>query len=286
MQLWYGENGLLARAQEAIMLTKLADVLFDIESDLTAIKIDNYPDRYTTTGVISFLSENNIDKYRVHASGNTSTGLSKVHMILLNPPISNLEIGFTGDVYVDNYKRGKIQISDIYTDYLAEGRDYGDSKIKVNDAILEEDNQNFINIQYALENLGNLPWINSNNEIVAWANNFSIYPLGITDYDFASYDIAWISDFYTAFNNKYTIFPTASCKLIGNDLVVEENVFHFLKNSYIFSSLMLDSNNQYTTITIRMGGTYITSAGIWVSNTPDLEDGVLFSISDSNASRR
>jgi hypothetical protein len=253
------------------MLTRLSDVLFDLESDLTAIKIDNFSKKLTTTRVINLLPS----KYTFSYMYTLNTGISAFYLTLIDSPITSLKIGVTGDVYVDNYKRGKIQISDIFQNYTAEGRIFGDSEIKVNDGFITKDNHNYINIQYCQYENENVPWINSTNEIVAWANKFSFYPIGITDYDISSYDIYWKSSFYQYIDNKYVLFPTATCKIDNDILYIEENVFHFLKNSTVYSGYT-EISDIYISHAISMLGTYVVQAGICISNSPD------FNFSDSN----
>lgn len=242
---------------------------------------------------MAHLSDSNPGKYIINArASDSSTAVGQLSFSLKNSPISNFLISFTGDVYVDNYKRGKIQISDVYNNYLSEGREMGDSNIKVNDGTISETNSGFIHIEYYFDNIpgfndliANVPWINSNNEIVAWANNFYIYPRGITDYDLATYDVAWTDKFQEMFNNKYTIFPTASCKLYNDDLYIEENVYHFLKQSTFLSGLKEANDGTYASVSITVGGTYIEEIGLLIADNPELNNNIRFAGSSSLGNR-
>jgi hypothetical protein len=249
------------------MLTKLSSILFDLESDIASIKMDFYPLKLNTSETISYLPE----KYWIEGSGSSySNMLSQLNIFIKDSPIPSLAIGFTGDVYVNNYKRGKIQISDIYEEYTTDGRDYGSSKIKVNDGTVTETDSGFIYINYCYNSIENLPWINSNNEIVSWANQFCLYPTGITDYDLANYAVSALDDFYNFFNNKYTMFPTVTHQLNGDQLIIEENVFHFSADTNLITNLSpTDEENYYDARIMTMLGTKITKVGILISEDPN-----------------
>lgn len=242
---------------------------------------------------MSHLASSYPNKYIINArASDSSTTVGQLSFSLKNSPLSDFLISFTGDVYVDNYKRGKIQISDVYNNYLVEGRDMGDSNIKVNDGTISETNSGFIRIEYDFDNIpgfngliANVPWINSNNEIVAWANHFYIYPRGITDYELATYDVAWTDKFQELFNKKYAIFPTASCKLYNDDLYIEENVYHFLKHSTFLSGLKEADDGTYAGVAITVGGTYIEEIGLLIADNPELNDNLRFLGSSSLGNR-
>ena len=275
------ENGILAKAQEASMLTKLSDIIFNIESDLLETKMEHFDKKLPTTAVLEVLSTLKPDTYHLNIGGNNNIGLSTLNLFLKDSPIPNLTFSLTGDVYVDNYKRNKIQFSDIYEEREAKDLWYGNSNIKINDGSIHVDNNDFVTATYFIDYI-NMPWINSNNEIVAWTNNYTFFPTGITNYDIATYDASWLDNIHDMVDNRYAIFTTVNCTLKNNNLLFENQVFHFLKTTTTQSGLKYgELNGEPIEIsnTLTFGGTYITKAGILLSDNPeDFSGGIVITL--------
>lgn len=118
-----GDNGILRQAQEAKILTALSNVMFNLESNIVDIKLSDMNKSYTSSEMLQELSNRNlltIVNYKLKQG--------KIKNEELSDPILN----FNGDIWVNNYKRGKVQLSKIVNEL-----EIYKSKILVNDGNID-----------------------------------------------------------------------------------------------------------------------------------------------------
>lgn len=109
--------GIIARAREAAILTELSNSMFELEDAIVSVNIDNLKrGKLTSTETMYALSNR---KYIT--INNNSIRLEDTDRIvglvqnatLNNPKLPETIISFNGDVWVDNYKRGKLRLTDL-----------------------------------------------------------------------------------------------------------------------------------------------------------------------------
>lgn len=162
-----GENGIISRAIESRIVSILADIIFDIESNIIDINADNLVGnlKYTATETIQKLQEKDIlsrtETQSFWKDLNNLTMQSKVNDSRLN----NLSLAYNGDLWLDNYKRGKIQLSSNYN--VINSTD-GLTKITVIDGTITECVPSIIYELKALEDRDDfICWVNQYGEIVS-----------------------------------------------------------------------------------------------------------------------
>ncbi len=106
-----GDNGILAQAMESRILTYLSDIMFNIESEIIDINISRLPNenKLTSTEMIRELKNRKLLNKEKSLFG--STGTSMLETEVNSTRLSGLTIGYNGALWLDGYKRGKIQLS-------------------------------------------------------------------------------------------------------------------------------------------------------------------------------
>lgn len=108
-----GENGIISRARESQIVTAIADTMFDLESNIVDINIDRIATtpKYTATEMMIELTKRgllaeNEDSFLTGSSSNLL-----VQSDIKRTTLKGLSLGYNGDLWFENYKRGKIQLS-------------------------------------------------------------------------------------------------------------------------------------------------------------------------------
>ena len=222
-----GDNGIIAQAQDAKMMTELANILFDLESDRINIKIRNKNQRLSKTNYIGGL--NDIGKSCTMAYSFSRYGLVSASMVMEDSRIPNMKISMNGDVFVDNYKRGNVQISE----YEEVEEVFENMPIKVSDTRIEIDEAKvtlFANDSARSSlNSFDVVWVDENSEVMAIRNGFSFYPSNLRGYAITNLSVV-NDEVIQALNNKMIINPITRCVTMNGSCYVETTVFHYMLN--------------------------------------------------------
>ena len=159
-----GENGIIARALESSIVTKIQDILFDIESHIVDINAENLVKnkKFTSTEMMSELEKRGIvTRKNFIPNINIVSGTSLIMNSTINDSrLSNLELSYNGDVWLDNYKRGKTMLSS-QTDTI-----YSiDKKQKV--TTIDGNVREYVPNYYILESL------KDRDDFACWVNQYS-----------------------------------------------------------------------------------------------------------------
>lgn len=231
-----GENGIIAEAKDAKLMTEMAQVLFSIESDSVSVKMYNQGNKLNTLELIDALRKYVSNEYN-YSMTYTKFGVKTMYFRIPDEySIQNMKIALNGDVYLNNYKRAKIAISEIRNEFLKEGLRFGDSKIAIIDGNVRENSNNGMTI---LEQINGIDystlWINSNTEVFATANNVKFFPSGVTDYEILTFPIYKSSIAIEKNDQKYMLNTVSNIKY-EKDLkayAVETTAFHYIKDTDI-----------------------------------------------------
>lgn len=254
-----GENGIINQAIDAKLMTELSNDLFDMESDITSIRIINLGRKLKITELIDGLVNNGTGKYGV----SDMTGMHTSDISLSNTR-TNPNIAYTGDVYIDNYKRGKIELADIKNRIDIPSLGYGDFAITVNDgSIFYDDDKDECSIISTEDHP--VLWVNQDSEIMAFAQTLKFVPYGLLEnYEISQLDIFNIDDafqnIYSNCNNRYVFSVTFDYRKEPNDIYrLEAFAYHFTKN--------VEFNVGEKSLTI--GGMKVQRAGILYGKTQE-----------------
>lgn len=272
-----GENGLIAQAQDAKLMTELSNVLLDVESDILNIKMSQMDYKLSANSVINLMNRYMKEKYETDVEKG-GIGVYKYTLIPKNTNIPNLKLAVNGDVYVDNYKRGRINFSENelvgkvdaqITDYVG---------FRLIDGIAGESISNSDVIVVAPkeecpENSA-VMWLNANSEVFAVGKMFAFLPLGLFDYEFSCLKID-DAEKLSQFDGKYLINETVQMKKVGNEYEMEIDIFHYKKHKYMEFLIKESEEDLYPTISkeVLFGGCKIASAGICISSSVDFKEG-------------
>ena len=286
-----GDNGIIAQAQDAKIMTQLSEELFDMESDITSIRIENVKKKKNSEKVkmkvlevINALHAN--PKYTVYMKKSV-LGVRGFD-IRKNDSTVDMQVSLNGDVYLDNYKRGKIQIAEL-TESKEIPAKYGKIAITANDSTYEYDSsKNIVQLKSTDDKINF--WLDANSDIFSFSKVLRIYPLK-TDYEIsvlAAEDVMQPHEFASYYDEKYVLYPIANGEKQGDDYYFEIFVTHFIKDTeielteYFYKTV---NNRRIRTNILTLGGTLLTRAGVSLSTEPDFSaNGKIFSISIREAS--
>ena len=170
-----GDNGVISNAIESKIVTAIANIIFDVESNVVDINTDNILEKrkIIATEMMKKLEEKNILKSGLNTDlflkGSTSLMQSEINDNRLVP----VDLSYNGDVWYNNYKRGKILLSSqTNTIYSTNGR----TKITVIDGTVEEVIENYKYYLRGLEDRDDFVcWVNGYGEIVSPYKNTVVY---------------------------------------------------------------------------------------------------------------
>lgn len=169
-----GENGIISRAIESRIVSIIADVIFRLEDSIVDINTESI-----LTGKKLIASEvmKELENRELLLKEEETEGLnfftSSMQQEIKEDRIKPLYLGFNGDIWYDNYKRGKVNLSSqSNTLYSRDTK----TKITVVDGTVEELKDNYKYYLHSLENRGDFVcWINSYGEVVSTFKDTIIY---------------------------------------------------------------------------------------------------------------
>lgn len=206
-----GENGIIARAMESRIVTLIADIIFNLEDNIVDIQAENIPKniKYTATEMMLKLQERDVLEGQDDYFADLSNLLMQSN--IKDNRLDGLSLSFNGDVWLDNYKRGKILLSPrTNVLYSTDGK----TKITVIDGTAEEITENYKYRLHSLEDRGDFVcWINQFGEIISTYKDTIIFVLNPREeeytaiydndlkrlfesrnYNFEAYKNEWLSD--------------------------------------------------------------------------------------------
>lgn len=268
-----GENGFFAKRNEEKILVELSRIMGEMENNIAEIKEDN-SGRILSSGEMLQALE-----------GKGLLSLNKNGIMqgtIISGKVSNLIVGYNGDVYLNNYKRGSLPLSTIVNveTYQNPFNINQMQTLKVIDGEIVRDRNDNWWICSLIGRDDFACWINESGEMVSIEKNM---PFSFEAQD-TEYIALYNNDLKVRFGNKYVINTTSNA-YVDNDKVLF-NVMSYnyyqraTKNKYFYNS----TTNTYSDAYI--GRTLINSFGVYVSDNPDslleLKSGniVSFSLSD------
>ena len=179
-----GEDGIIAQAQEARIMSELSDTMFDIESDVLYIKTEQKNFKLNSNELIKFMTHYMSEKYK-YDRNKDNAGIYTYAIIPQNTSFSDLKIAINGDVYLNNYIRGKVELSSNESEIEMDGVIEGKSNIRVIDGniYLHPDGAVVLEPQVDYKDDSAVMWLNSNSEVMAITNIFGFVPVGLFDYE-------------------------------------------------------------------------------------------------------
>lgn len=172
-----GENGLITRAMESKLVTTIADIVFGLESDIVDINIDRILNKaeYTSRDTIVALSSKGKISKALPSFANFILNSSSftANVDILDNGLKGLTIGYNGDIWYENYKRGKINLSQNIEEIYSQDKK---TKIRVVDGNIEEIIPNSTYCLHGLEGRSDFAcWINNYGELVSIYEDTMIY---------------------------------------------------------------------------------------------------------------
>ena len=165
-----GENGIIARTIESKIVTTIADIVFNIEDNIVDINIGDLSNKVekSSTEMMSELINRKVIKDPEDPDYIYNIYSQLLQSEIIDNRLNGLYLSYNGDIWLDNYKRGKIKLSkNTNTIYSKDTK----TKITVIDGTIEETKDNKQYYLHALKNRNDFAyWVNQYGQIV------SIYP--------------------------------------------------------------------------------------------------------------
>ena len=165
-----GENGIIARAKESRILTILADILFNLDSNIIDINTDNILNdkKMVSTEMMDKLMSRGLLEEKEDYNEFWSFE-DPIQYKIKGANIENFFVSYNGDVWLDNYKRGKVQLTtNVDTIYTPNAQ----TKITVIDGTIEELTPNKEYYLHAIKEREDFAcWVNQYGEIVSYFAN-------------------------------------------------------------------------------------------------------------------
>ncbi len=227
-----GENGIIARAMESRFLSILSDIMFNIEDDVVDINIENISSgkKLISTEMLYKL----IERKTLTSSEDTKFLFSSSSIMQANindKRLSGLTIGYNGDIWYDNYKRGKIQLSSQVDEIVSENKN---AKITVIDGTIEEYHPNVDYILHSLKDRDDFAcWVNEYGEIISQYPDTIIYSTVPIEREYTAIYDKQLRDDILKLNDKVLIgFDMIMLKGSDNKYYYEEQVTHCQYSHY------------------------------------------------------
>ncbi len=168
-----GENGIIERAKESRILSILADILFNLESNIIDINTDNILNdkKMISTEMLAELINRGAIEKKDDYTGFWSFS-EPIQYKISGTSTEEFLVSYNGDVWLDNYKRGKIQLTtNVNTEYTQNAQ----TKITVIDGTVEEMEENELYCLHALEGRKDFVcWVNQYGEIISYFSDTMI----------------------------------------------------------------------------------------------------------------
>ena len=231
-----GENGIIAQARDARLMTELSNELFKLESEIVSSKIAHKGQKMPTRTILGEIDDVSIFFL---SRGN---GVNQAELRLDNSILEDMHIALNGDVYLNNYKRAKIALSElINTIEFDDG-----TKATAIDAEINQESNGFVSIKNNIYSgvymdnektlkYGNYDviWTDENEQVVSISKEYNFYPIGFKDYEILNYPIMSLEKMQQSIENKYLINCSSEMRYDAAEkkYFVEADVFHYLEDT-------------------------------------------------------
>ena len=248
-----GKNGFFAKRKEEKVLVQLSQVMSNMEENIANIKANNIDNNLSSAEMLQSLESRGLVLLAKKGIMQATVNSDK---------FDNLVIGYNGDVYLNNYKRGTLPLSS-NTSEMTYQNPFNENQLQnlqVIDGDIIEDKYGNCWICSMIGRNDFACWINEDGEMVSIEKNM---PFSYESQD-TQYIALYNNDLKKRFANKYVINTTS------NAYVEEEKVlFNIISYNYyqraIKEEYLLNNNtNKYEDAYI--GRTLINSFGIYVSD--------------------
>lgn len=267
------KGGILDRRREEKVLVELAKIMGDMENNIADIKASQVGRPLSSAEMLKSLENRQL------------LSLSKSGVMqgtIKNDKISNLIVGYNGDVYLNNYKRGTLLLSSNISDMKYQNP-FNINQLQnltvIDGDIVQDRNGNY----WICSMIGRNDfacWINEDGEMVSIEKNM---PFSYEAQD-TQYIAIYNNDLKNRFANKYVISTTSNA-YAENDKIM----FNVISYNYYQRSIKEEYHYDITTNSYQdayIGRTLINSFGVYVSDASEpllnLKGGNIYSFSLSD----
>ena len=247
------ENGFFAKRREEKILVELSRIMSDMENSISNIKANNSGNILSSDEMLRALEVRGLI---------TLTDKGVMQGKITSNTIDNLIIGYNGDVYLNNYKRGSLPLSS----------NISEMKYKNPFNINQLQNLTVIDGDIVQDKYGNYwicsmigrndfaCWINEDGEMVSIEKNM---PFGFESQD-TQYIALYNNDLKKRFANKYVINTTSNAYVENDKILFNVMSYNYYrrtkKEDYSFNSTTNSYQDAY------IGKTLINSFGVYISD--------------------
>lgn len=248
-----GKNGFFAKREEEKVLIELSNIMSDLEENISNIKANNIGSTLSSAEMLQSLEARGL------------LTLSKKGVMqgsITSSKIDNLVVGYNGDVYLNNYKRGTLGLSSNEAEmkYQNPFNINQLQNLKVIDGDIVEDKNGNCWICSMIGRNDFACWINEDGEMVSIEKNM---PFSYESQD-TQYIALYNNELKNRFANKYVINTTSNAYVEEDKILFNIIAYHYYqratKEDYRFDK----TTNLYQDAYI--GRTLINSFGVYVSD--------------------
>ncbi len=247
------KGGILDRRREEKILVELAKIMGDMENNIADIKASNAGRRLSSAEMLKSLETRGLISLSNKGvmQGTVTYG-----------DIRNLIVGYNGDVYLSNYKRGTLLLSSNISD-MEYQNPFNINRLQnltVIDGDIVQDKAGNYWICSMIGRNDFACWINEDGEMVSIEKNM---PFSYEAMD-TQYIAIYNNDLKNRFANKYVINTTSNAYVENDKILFNVISYNYYqratKEEYHYNSLTNSYQDAY------IGRTLINSFGVYVSD--------------------
>ena len=247
-----GKDGFFAKRREEKILVELSNIMSNVEENIANIKANNYGLTLSSAEMLQSLENRGLISL-------SDKGI--MQGTIISSKIDDLVVGYNGDVYLNNYKRGTLPLSSNISEMTYQNPFNINrlQSLKVIDGDIVNENGNCWICSMVGRN-DFACWINEDGEMVSIEKNM---PFSYESQD-TQYIAIYNNTLKNRFANKYVINTTSNAYVEENKILFNVMSYNYyqrsIKENYSFDSSTNKYNNAY------IGRTLINSFGVYVSD--------------------
>ena len=248
-----GKNGFFARRREEKLLVEFSKIMNDMEENIASIKANNTGNILSSAQMLQALESRGLINL-------SNKGI--MQGTIINSQIDNLVVGYNGDVYLDNYKRGSLPLSSNISEmkYQNPFNINQMQNLTVIDGDIVEDNYGNYWICSMIGRNDFACWINESGEMVSIEKNMPFsYEAQDTEY-IALYN----NELKNRIANKYVINTTSNAYVEDDKILFNVISYNYYQRAIKKEYAYEEFTNSY--LDAYIGRTLINSFGIYVSD--------------------
>lgn len=248
-----GSNGFFAKRKEEKVLIELSRIMVNMEENIANIKANNMGSILSSAQMLHSLESRGLISL-------TDKGI--MQGTISSNKIDDLIVGYNGDVYLDNYKRGTLPLSSNTSEmkYQNPFNINQMQNLKVIDGDIVEDKNGNCWICSMIGRNDFACWINESGEMVSIEKNM---PFSYESQD-TQYIALYNNELKNRFANKYVINTTSNAYVENDKVLFNVISYNYYKRAakgqYAYDSATNSYLNSY------IGKTLINSFGVYVSD--------------------